>query len=159
MSWEKPVKKPVYRINVFLLIAIVGIAVVVVPYGVNAVLQYQKNLTTSGISGSIGIETYSDAAATQVINTIDWGTVAPSSTVNKVVYIKNTQNVPVSLSCASNWPVPNQAQYFVYLDNYNDQVIQPGAILPVTFGVQAAANLTAVPTWGFSILITATQIP
>ena len=63
-----------------------------------AVLNVQRAIPSSGLVVAVNVGVYSDAACTQNLTSIDWGSVYPGGSVPKTIYVKNTGNAPITLS-------------------------------------------------------------
>ena len=69
-----------------------------------AVLQRSYSFPTSGMIVAVNVGVFADSACTQNLTAVSWGFVYPGESVNRIVYVKNTGNSPVSLSMVtSGW--------------------------------------------------------
>ena len=66
-----------------------------------AVLNVQRAIPSSGMVVAVNVGIYSDAACTLNLTSIDWGNVYPGGSVSRTIYVKNTGNVPMTLSMAA----------------------------------------------------------
>ena len=66
-----------------------------------AVLSGQRAIPSSGSIVAVNIGMYSDSTCAQNLTSIDWGNVYPGSSVSRTVYVKNTGNVPITLSMST----------------------------------------------------------
>src|SRR3989337_1309896 len=63
-----------------------------------AVLNVQRAIPSTGLVVAVNVGVYSDAACTLNLTSIDWGNVYPGGSVSRTIYVKNTGNVPITLS-------------------------------------------------------------
>ena len=69
-----------------------------------AVIQRSVSFPTSGLIVGVNVGVFSDSGCTQNLTSISWGLVDPGESVDRIVYVKNTGNAPVTLSMAlSGW--------------------------------------------------------
>jgi hypothetical protein len=146
-------KQPVTRKFRKLWVVLVVLAVLV-PWGfVAAALQFQASVNTSGNIKAIGISVYSDVAGSVVASNINWGMLEPGQTVNATLFLKNTSNVPVTVSFAVGNFVPAIGQtYLACTWNYTSGgILYPGSIVVVTFTLTVASTVTGITSFSFDI--------
>jgi hypothetical protein len=108
-------KQPVTRRFRKLWVVLVVLAVLVPCGFAVAALQFNASVTTSGNIKAVGISVYSDVAGSVVATNINWGMVEPGQRVNATLYLKNTSNVPVTVSFAVGNFVPASGQTYLAL--------------------------------------------
>jgi hypothetical protein len=123
-----------------------------------AVMTYTASLQTNGTSGQVAIGLFSDSGLTQPFSVYGWGNIIPGQTLSRIVYVKNTGNIGVTLNVLYVWANATQAQYFTTSSNYAGQTISSGSSIPVTINLLAGADLSKVPTWAFRIDFVATNV-
>lgn len=109
-----------------------------------AVIVSQKAVPSSGVTTTnpnIGL--YSDAACTQPLTTLQWGTINAGSSTQQTIYIKNTGTGSMTLSIAvTNWaPIDANNTITITMD-------KTGATL--TAGQSTAAILTCAVNYNLS---------
>lgn len=146
-----------WDVNVFLVVTVIGVVLSGAVIGVIGVSTFLKVINTSGVTGSIGVQVYSDVGLTTVINSIDWGVILPNDTVWRDTYVKNVGSVPVSLVISVVWLDNASASVFDTFDSYDASILMPNDVLPVSFGVTAGFDLSGVSSFAYDIHITAVQ--
>jgi len=115
-------------------------------------------LSSIGNVTTVGVGAYWDEACTNEVATIDWGTIDPGGSVNKVMYIKNEGNTAITLSLnATNWS-PSNAGNYISLDwDYSGQEIAAGGVIQVTLTLTVSSSISGITSFTFDIIITGTQ--
>ena len=104
-------------------------------------------------TSSIGI--YWDSNCTNKVSSINWGMVELGSSKNVTVYVKNTENVALTLSLsAENWNPANASKYMSLSWDYNGQPINPNTVIRITLTLTVFANVTGITDFSFDIIIT-----
>ena len=119
-------------------------------------LQYLRTIPATGRIKTIGCEVYWDAALTNRVTSINWGTMTPGENKDMTVDIKNTGNAPATLTLGTqNW-VPSTASNFINLWwNYNNSTIPEGIGIPVVFTLDISPSITGITSFSFDIIIIA----
>ena len=142
-------------LGVVIAVAATGLLLTMVTSGV---LVSSQTVTSAGTISSINVGVYSDSACTVNCTSLDWGAVAPSASMTKTVYVKNTGSVPVTLSMATNtWTPSNANSYLVLSWNRANNVVAAGNSLPATLTLTASSAAGSITTFSFNIVITGTQ--
>jgi hypothetical protein len=86
------------------------------------------------------------------------GTLNPGATATQTVYIKNTGNVPETLTMTtSNWSPSNANTYLTLTWNRGNTVLAAGASIQATLTLTAASNTGTITTFGCDVTLTGTQ--
>jgi hypothetical protein len=113
--------------------------------------------SVGGTNSSININLYSDSACTTPLTSISWGALAPGGIMTQTIYIKNSGNVPVTLSMVSDSWSPNQATTYLSVtwnkENYSLAVSQ---IASATVTLSVNSNVTGITNFSCNINIVAT---
>jgi hypothetical protein len=123
-------------------------------------LTTNQTLSSSGnISpiSSVGVALYSDAGLTTPMTSITWGTLNPGGQTSVTVYIKNTGNIPETLSMvASGWSPANANTYLTCTWNPAQTTIAAGASTSAVITLATGGSAPTV-SFSFNIVITGTQ--
>jgi hypothetical protein len=119
-------------------------------------VQINKTITNVGSVKVEGVGVYLDADLTNRVSSIDWGVIAPGSSVTRIICIRNEGGSPATLSMAtSNWN-PTSASSFMNLNwNYGGQTLNVGASVQVVFNLSVSASANGITSFSFDITITA----
>ena len=119
-------------------------------------LQYIRTISSSGRIKSIGCEVYWDAALTNPVSSVNWGTLAPGENKDIATYIKNTGNAPAKLTLGVQNFVPAIAANYINLYwNYNNSTIPEGIGIPVVFTIDISPTITGITSFSFDIVVIA----
>ena len=123
-----------------------------------AALSASKTVPLSGTINTVNVEAYSDAACTVPCTALNVGSVNPGSTVTQTIYIKNTGNVPVTLTMTtSNWSPTGANSYLGLSWNRQNAVLNAGASVSATLTLTVASDTGSLTTFSVSVTITGTQ--
>lgn len=123
---------------------------------VMSAVQSNKTISNSGSVKAIGVGVYSDQACTSPVTSISWGTIDPGASIDKIVYIKNTGNNPVTLTLAtSNWNPTGASNYMTLGWDYGGQSINAGAVVQVKLTLSVSSSISGITNFSFDITIVA----
>jgi len=161
----------VTRRKLLLGVAVLAVAAVVLTALSAAVLSTYQNLPAigtiqpasvepednQGAVGSINLDIYSDAAATERCVSIEWGALTAGQTVNKVVYLKNTGNTAEVLNMtATEWTPSSAGDLLVLSWNKEGATLEAGAVMPATLTLQVPADPGQLSAFSLNIVISGT---
>jgi hypothetical protein len=120
-----------------------------------ASMNSSQNLLGSGTVKAINISVFKDAACTQALTAINYGTIEPGGSATAVAYLKNTGTSPLTASMsASNWNPSACSSYMNVNWNLTDVTFQPGQVKATAFTLQVASSVSGINTFTFDITIT-----
>ena len=119
-----------------------------------AVLNVQRAIPSSGMVVAVNVGVYSDAACTLNLTSIDWGSVYPGGSVPRMIYVKNTGNVPMTLSMtATGWnPAGAAGQINVTWDKEN-AVLNSGQSSSATLTLSVLQSVSGVASFSMNIIV------
>ena len=136
-------------------IAITGLFLTVLTTGL---VTTSQTVPTSGTVSSVNVGVYTDPGCTQNCTSVSWGNIAPGSAITRTIYVKNTGNLPVTLSMATtNWAPTNANMYILLGWNQANTVLAAGASTSATLTLSASSNAGGVSNFSFNIVITGTN--
>jgi hypothetical protein len=148
----KPTKIPSIAI---IALVITALALVVTTA---AVLTSNQTVPLNGTINAVNLAVYSDSACTIPQTSLAVGTLNPGGTATQTVYIKNTGNVPETLTMtAGNWSPANANTYLTFSWNKQNTVLAAGANTQATLTLTAASNTGTLTTFSFDVTFTGTQ--
>jgi hypothetical protein len=143
------------KINIHAVIealVIIGLIIALVTSGVFAVVSYSTNISGNGnIASMPGVAVFSDAQGQYPLTNINWGTLAPGSSVPQIIFLKNTGNMPETFALSITFSPSTVSTYLTLTWNYNSSAVQAGSIIQVTLTLTVASN---APSTSFSGSIT-----
>ena len=120
-------------------LATTGIFLTLVTAGIIAT----QTIPSDGTVTTVNVGVYTDSECTENCTAISWGSLYPSNSTSKIVYVKNTGTVPITLTMTGDMWTPTNANDYLTLD-WNQQ----GTVLGVGESVTATLTLTAAVDTG-----------
>jgi hypothetical protein len=123
-----------------------------------AVLSTNQTVPLTGTINAVNLGVYSDSACTQTLTTLNIGTLNPGNNATQTIYIKNTGNIPETLTMTTNNWTPTGANTTLTLSwNRQNTVLAAGANTPATLTLTAASNTGTITTFSCDVTLTGTQ--
>lgn len=120
-----------------------------------AVLNAQRAIPSSGLVVAVNVGVYSDSACTLNLTSIDWGNVYPSGSVSRTIYVKNTGNVPMTLSMTTTaWNPAGAAGQITVTWNKENAVLNAGQSTSATLTLNVSQSISGVTSFSVDIIIT-----
>lgn len=105
---------------------------------------------------TIEIDVYSSIECTDVVTSVDWGSIDAGGSVNRVIYIKNSGDSGVSLSLVTeNWSPSAAVDYLALSWDYAGSTLGPGGVVGVTLTLDVSSSVSGIDDFGFDIVIVA----
>ena len=143
------------RTLLVLITCALGISIVSQVYSTTQASRTISN--TGSIQTTPGINVYSDSSCTLPLISNSWGTLIPGASQNRVCYIKNVGNTPITLSFqTSNWYPTSPTSVSEYLAlswNYNNQPINVSSSIEVTLTLTVDPQITGISNFNFDLTI------
>ena len=123
-----------------------------------AVLSANQIVPLNGTITAVNVGVYSDSGCTQTASTLNVGTLNPGGTATQTIYIKNTGNVPETLTMTTtNWNPTNATSSLTLTWNQQNTILPAGQSIPAVLTLTAASNCGSMTTFSCSVTITGTQ--
>jgi hypothetical protein len=136
----------------------VAVAAIMLLTVVFADLQANQTFSNTGAITTVNVRAFSDSGCTQVLSTVDWGTLVPGSSANQTIYIKNTGTTMVSLNMTVNaWNPANASSYMTLTWNQEGTVLNVGNFVATTLVLTVSSSVSGITNFGFNATITGTQ--
>ncbi|MEM3880681.1 MAG: hypothetical protein QXD19_02925 [Candidatus Bathyarchaeia archaeon] len=137
-----------------LLIITTGIILTATTAGV---LTVTRPIPATGTISTINLEAYSDAACSQPLTSIDWGTISPGATVTKTIYLKNTGNVPMTVSMTTNnWSPTNANGPITITWDRESATLPAGQSIAAVITLRVSSSISGITSFSVNIVITGT---
>ena len=119
--------------------------------------QREQSVSSSGTVTAVNVGVYSDSACTLNLTSIDWGTIAPGSSVTKTIYVKNTGSAQITLSMTKTSWVPSSADGPITLTwNRESTILAVGESTAATLTLSVSSSISGITTFSVNIVITGT---
>jgi hypothetical protein len=123
-----------------------------------AAILINQTIPLNGTINAVNLGVYSDSACTQAATALNVGALNPGNSANQTVYIKNTGNVPETLTmAANNWSPANATSSLTLTWNQQNTILPAGQSIQATLTLTAASNTGTLTTFSCSVTITGTQ--
>jgi hypothetical protein len=110
----------------------------------------------SVIPGNVGI--YTDSACTQPLTSIDWGSFSPGDSVNRTIYVKNAQSIPLTLNMSTiNWNPIQAAESIKVTWNKENVILASQQSTEAILTLTVASNISGISQFSVDILINGVQ--
>jgi len=108
---------------------------------------------------TIGVGVYWDKDCTNLVSSIEWGTLGPGAKEDKTVYVRNEGNSTITLSLATrNWNPVNASDFISLSWNYRGETISPNEVLRITLTLSISLNIKGITSFSFEIVITYVRV-
>jgi hypothetical protein len=123
-----------------------------------AVLSANQTVPLNGTINAVNLGVYSDSNCTIPVSALNVGTLSPGATATQTIYVKNTGNLPETLTMTTgNWTPSNANTYLTLTWNRGNIVLNAGASIQATLTLTAAANTGSLTTFSCDVTLTGTQ--
>jgi hypothetical protein len=123
-----------------------------------AVLSTNQTVPLNGTINAVNLGVYSDSACTQAVTALNVGTLNPGGTGTQTVYVKNTGNIPETLTMTANDWAPSSASSSLTLTwNRQNTILNAGQSIQATLTLTVAANTGSLTTFSCDVTLTGTQ--
>lgn len=132
-----------------------------------AILFIAQSLTAQWVNAKasirqpkgVGIAIYTDALGLNVCSNIDWNqnhddNLKPGDVIPSIIYVKNVGSTPVTLTLTTNFSPSIAETYLAITWNYNNAMLQPNDIIPVTLTLTISPSTTNITNFTCDITIT-----
>ena len=140
------------------IVAVLALAVVATLVGALATLTVTQTFSNTGTVNAIGVGVYSDAACTNVLSSVSWGTMNPGDTPTQTIYVLNNGTIPVTLTMTyGSWSPSSAGSYITLTWNQQNTQLAVGAVATAVLTLNVSSATSGVTSFNFDITITGTQ--
>lgn len=133
------------------------IATALAATSVTALLTAQKTISGTGSIQTVGVGVYWDQQCTNATSSLNFGLMAPGSSKNFTLYLKNTGNSILTLSMTTkNWNPTQASNYMTLAWNREGQQINPNQVIGFVITLSVAANVQGISSFSFDTVISGT---
>jgi len=138
--------------------AVLALAVMATLVGALGTLTVTRTFSNSGTVNGIGVGVFSNAACTNVLTSLSWGTLNPGDTPSQTIYVLNNGTIPVTLTLTYGTWSPASAQSYITLTwNQQNTQLGSGSIATALLTLNVSSAISGVAGFSFDITITGTQ--
>ena len=131
-------------------IATTGIFLTLVTAGIIAT----QTIPSDGTVTTVNLGVYSDSECTENCTSISWGSLYPSNSTSKTVYVKNTGTAPITLTMTADAWTPTNADDYLTLDwDQQDTVLDVGESVTAILTLTAATDTGELQDFNVNIVI------
>lgn len=123
-----------------------------------ALISINQTVPLSGTINAVNLGIYSDSACTIPVTALNVGALNPGSSATQTIYIKNTGNVPETLTMTiNNWNPTNANTYLTLTWNRQNTILNAGATIQATLTLTATSNTGSLTNFSCDVTLTGTQ--
>jgi hypothetical protein len=123
-----------------------------------ALLSANQTVPLNGTISAVNLGIFSDSTCTQTATALNVGDLSPGRTSTQTVYIKNTGNVPETLTMTTNnWNPISAGSLLTLTWNLQNTVLNAGASIQATITLTAASNTGSLTNFSCDVTLTGTQ--
>jgi hypothetical protein len=146
--------KPKLSTGAIIALAATGLFLTLVTAGIIAT----QTIPSNGTVTTVNVGVYSNSQCTQNCTSISWGTLYPSNSTSKTIYVKNTGTVPITLSMtAGSWTPTNASDYLTLTWDQQGTVLQVDKSVSANLTLSAASDTGTLTNFSFNIVITGAE--
>jgi len=133
------------------------IATALAATSVTALLTAQKTISGTGSIQTVGVGVYWDQKCTNATSSLNFGLMAPGSSKNFTLYLKNTGNSILTVSMTTkNWNPTNASDYMSLSWNREGQQINPNQVIAFVITLSVATTVQGINSFSFDTVISGT---
>ena len=143
--------------NQAVVLTAVGLAVVALVVGV--IIFTSVNLQTHGtiVTNNPDIDVFADQECTKEISAIEWGNINAGGSSTVTIFVRNSGNVPLTMSMATSNYDPASAQNYLTLTwNQENTWLSPSSVIPCDFILSASPLVVDITEFRFQVEINGT---
>ena len=122
---------------------------------VSGTLVSNATVSASRFVAKAKLEVYSNSLCTQKITSINWGKIAPESSISKTVYVKNLGTTPLMLTMSkTNWNPTTANDSITLTWNRESTILAPNQIISANFTLGVSSSISGITSFSMNIIIT-----
>lgn len=121
-------------------------------------LMSSQTLQSNGTVTGVNVGVYSDSSCTQNLTSIDWGSLYPGNSTTRIIYVKNTGSLPVTLTLTTGSWNPSSANGPITLSwDRESTSLDAGQSISATLTLTVSSSISSsITTFSFNAIITGT---
>ena len=117
-----------------------------------------QSIPSDGTITAVDVGVYSNIECSQNCTSISWGSLYPSNSTTRTVYVKNIGTVPITLSMTPvNWDPTDASTYLTLTWNQQGTVLGVGDSVTATLTLTAAADTGDLQDFNVNIVISGAE--
>ena len=147
-----------YSVRFLMVLLVIGSLTLLASNLIAGQLFSFRSISSQGSIKKINVGVYWDGNCSSTVSSVDWGDVEPESMKNVSLFIRNEGTVAADLFLSTDKWSPSNASAFMILSwDYNGRTLAPLEIVHVTLTLQVSAGIIGIKSFGFDIIIGATD--
>lgn len=123
-----------------------------------ASLLSNQTVPLNGTINAVNLGVFTDSSCSTPVTVLNVGALNPGGTATQTVWVKNTGNIPETLTMTvNNWNPSNATSSLTLTWNRPNYVLNAGAIVQATITLTAATNTGSLTTFSCDVTLTGTQ--
>ena len=117
-----------------------------------------QSIPSDGTITAVDVGVYSNIECSQNCTSISWGSLYPSNSTARTVYVKNIGTVPITLSMTPvNWDPTDASTYLTLTWNQQGTVLDVGDSVTATLTLTVAADTGDLQDFNVNIVISGAE--
>lgn len=117
-----------------------------------------QSIPSDGTITAVDVGVYSNIECSQNCTSISWGSLYPSNSTTRTVYVKNIGTVPITLSMTPvNWDPTDASTYLTLTWNQQGTVLDVGDSVTATLTLTVAADTGDLQDFNVNIVISGAE--
>ena len=130
------------------------VASVLLVASIMAVLTIQWSMRGTGSIKGVGLGVYWDPECTNASSSLDFGLLAPGSSKNFNLYLRNEGDLDLNLSMTSeNWDPAGAIDYLTLTWNREGQQISPEGVIGCVITLSVSEDIQGISSFSLDIII------
>lgn len=142
------------KVNILFIVSVIILVIGIV--SVSAAMYQTIKIQSTGQIKGVGCDIFADPEGVISVTKLDWGILEPRESKNITLYIRNTGNVPASLSMYSDTWIPEETEIYVaFVWNYEGMTVPVQGMAKVTFTLTIDQDITGINKFSWNITVIA----
>ena len=142
--------------TIVILLTVAAFALTASTFAAITVNQSVNSIGTISTSPNIGV--YSDAACTNAITSLNWGSIAAGGASSQTIYLKNTGTGSMTLTMTtSTWSPTNANTYIAISWNKDGSVLGAGLVTAAILTATVSSNIAGITSFSNTIIFSGTD--
>jgi hypothetical protein len=125
---------------------------------VTAGIIVTQTMPSTGTVTTVNVGVYSDSECTQNCTSISWGSIYPGNSTSRIIYVKNTGTVPITITMTSGSWAPTDADDYLTLSwDQQNTVLDVDESVSANLTLSVDSDTDDLADFSFNIVITGAE--
>jgi hypothetical protein len=143
-----------FSVGIIIALVVTGLLITATTLGL---LSVSQEVSFDGTITTLNVGLFLDQDSTQNCTSLSWGGVYAGESVSKTIYVKNTGDLPLTLSMSiTDWNPKSANGPLSMTWNRENYVLDPEEVIDVALILTISENVEQLSTFGYNMLIIGT---